>query len=50
MRCEASLANRKLQYRGFAPRIAVGSVDHRLNMPFDAFTRRSVHLGLRREF
>jgi tetratricopeptide (TPR) repeat protein len=49
-RAELSLMNRKLQYRGFAPRLTLGWVDHASNIPIYAFERAYVRMGVTREF
>ena len=42
--------NRRLQYRGFMPRITVGQVEHDSNIPIYAFNRTYVRLGVVKEF
>jgi outer membrane protein len=50
LRYELAVMNRRLQYRGFMPRITVGQVDHDSNIPIYAFNRTYVRLGVVREF
>jgi len=50
LRYEVSGTNRRLQYRGFAPRITLGRVEHHSNIPIYAFNRGYVRLGVTKEF
>ncbi len=50
LRYELAVMNRRLQYRGFMPRITVGQVEHDSNIPIYAFNRTYVRLGVLKEF
>jgi hypothetical protein len=50
LRLELAVTNRVLQYRGFAPRVTLGWVDHDSNIPIYAFHRTYVRLGVTKEF
>ena len=50
LRYEVSVTSRRLQYRGFAPRITLGWMEHRSNIPIYAFDRGYVRLGVTKEF
>jgi len=50
LRFELAVTNRSLQYRGFAPRVTLGWVNHDSNIPIYAFQRTYVRLGVTKEF
>ena len=49
-RWELAIANRKLAFRGFLPRLTVGGIDHRSNIPLYDFQRTYVRVGVTKEF
>lgn len=49
-RAELSIAHRQFSLFGFAPRMALGYIDHRSNIPFYSFDRFFVRVGVTKDY